>query len=114
MRISDWSSDVCSSDLHDLPQRLTGRLAYHRRDSCRVVRPGARTAHTAVSRRYGELCFHQFGGVTNPDGHTGMSILVVQPVRKSVVWGKSVSVRVDLGGRGFINTQKKQNEAIDR
>src|SRR3546814_17305894 len=27
--------------------------------------------------------------------------------RKSVVWGKSVSVRVDLGGRGII-TKKKQ------
>src|SRR3546814_15649586 len=29
MRISDWSSDVCSSDLHGLPDRLAGHE--HRR-----------------------------------------------------------------------------------
>src|SRR3546814_9706380 len=27
MRISDWSSDVCSSDLHDRPCRLAGGRA---------------------------------------------------------------------------------------
>src|SRR3546814_14466969 len=31
-----------------------------------------------------------------------------QEDRKSVVSGKSVSVRVDLGGRGIIKTKKKQ------
>src|SRR3546814_8173557 len=106
MRISDWSSDVCSSDLHDLPQRLTGRLAYHRRDSCRVVRPGARTAHTAVSRRYGELCFHQFGGVSNPEGQTGMSILVVKP-------GMLSSFK-DLGRTGYQHLGVPVGGAMDR
>src|SRR3546814_11420244 len=28
--------------------------------------------------------------------------------RKSVVWGKSVSVRVDLGGRGIIKNKMRQ------
>src|SRR3546814_17373796 len=32
--------------------------------------------------------------------------------RKSVVWGKSVSVRVDLGGRRIIK-KKKQNKQIN-
>src|SRR3546814_17988538 len=30
--------------------------------------------------------------------------------RKSVVWGKSVSVRVDHGGRGIIKKKKKQKQ----
>src|SRR3546814_15312805 len=30
--------------------------------------------------------------------------------RKSVEWGKSVSVRVDLGGRGIINKKKKKRK----
>src|SRR3546814_12659643 len=30
--------------------------------------------------------------------------------RKSVVWGKSVSVRVDLGGRRIIKKKKKMNK----
>src|SRR3546814_6562525 len=35
MRISDWSADVCSSDLHDLGRRVTGSdqtvaTAFHR------------------------------------------------------------------------------------
>src|SRR3546814_16698721 len=34
--------------------------------------------------------------------------------RKSVVWGKSVSVRVDLGGRRIIKKKKKKkNERIN-
>src|SRR3546814_1422694 len=31
MRISDWSSDVCSSDLHDLLSRLERRVAFEQR-----------------------------------------------------------------------------------
>src|SRR3546814_19952683 len=31
--------------------------------------------------------------------------------RKRVVWGKSVSVRVDLGGRSLIKKKKQNNEA---
>src|SRR3546814_20283164 len=31
--------------------------------------------------------------------------------RKSVVWGKGVSVRVELGGRGIIKKKKKRRES---
>src|SRR3546814_21155280 len=68
MRISDWSSDVCSSDLptrRDQPSRpARGRAG----------RP-APTPRRAADR-------------------------------KSVVEGKSVSVRVDLGGRRIIKKKK--------
>src|SRR3546814_15255478 len=37
-----------------------------------------------------------------------MLLLALSPDRKSVVSGKSVSVRVDLGGRRIINKKKQQ------
>src|SRR3546814_11395811 len=99
MRISDWSSDVCSSDLEAL------------RDA-----------------------FGQDHGVDRPLGHGGDLMPVVEGIRRidgdcigvgsaitagrvleqfthggreSVVEGKSVSVRVDLGGRGLIKKKNK-------
>src|SRR3546814_17396088 len=68
MRISDWSSDVCSSDLHG----------------------GIDPAIESIREIIG----------LNPVGH--LDNLLVGEDRKSVVKGKSVSVRVDLGGRGII------------
>src|SRR3546814_10432081 len=80
MRISDWSSDVCSSDL--------------RRD-----RPASGKAGPASgwgSSRSVPL-----------EGHIVTCAPKASPGdRKSVVSGKSVSVRVDLGGSRII---KKKN-----
>src|SRR3546814_10868332 len=88
MRISDWSSDVCSSDLPTFRQqreqgedhrRLAGAAgdqvadADHRHR--RLPGPGER-----APRHAGEL----------------------PADRKSVVVGKRVSVRIDLGGRRII------------
>src|SRR3546814_20692108 len=45
-------------------------------------------------------------GIRRPrDDHSGFA--EAQEGRKSVVWGKSVSVRVDLGGRRIIKTKKE-------
>src|SRR3546814_11085572 len=41
MRISDWSSDVCSSDLHRTPRRRARRLGAQRAEDL-VVEGGAR------------------------------------------------------------------------
>src|SRR3546814_18147290 len=76
MRISDWSSDVCSSDLADGGRQPRGEQP----------RTGAQRAADAAG----------------PD-HFGRGARD----RKSVVAGKSVSVRVDLGGRRIL--KKKQN-----
>src|SRR3546814_21126910 len=80
MRISDWSSDVCSSDL---PVCL------------RCALPRTRCA-TLLATPNGTA-------VANP----GPDIPSVPRDRKSVVWGKSVSVRVDLGGRRIIKKKNK-------
>src|SRR3546814_14113683 len=106
MRISDWSSDVCSSDLHGLPSSAVG-----------VVLPGRGATHAgaavldgaeqpvAIDLRHveealvGVGCRRPHGG-----GRTGIllavAVAVVQigPDRTSLVWGKGVSVRGDLGG----------------
>src|SRR3546814_15349953 len=94
MRISDWSSDVCSSDLHRL---------------CRI----GRWAVIADPRRQ-----RRSGGDRHPidhraapaeADHADLAVALAhaeRPDRKSVVAGKSVSVRVDLGGRRIIKKTK--------
>src|SRR3546814_14496354 len=88
MRISDWSSDVCSSDL---PRLVLGQPAGGQRRH-----DGALVGVIAIDRGAGEAGL-------------GGDILDAAD-RKSVVWGKSVSVRVDLGGRWII--QKKLSRTI--
>src|SRR3546814_18545647 len=102
MRISDWSSDVCSSDLGALPHRRTapGRgggpaasgqgaeLQQHQRHLARRDRQRpARRAH-AGGRRARRRC--------------------AAGDRKSVVDGKSVAGRVDLGGRRILKKTKNK------
>src|SRR3546814_13486107 len=46
----------------------------------------------------------------SPDGDPIDALVVARPPfvdRKSVLWGKRVAVRVDLGGRRFIKKKKK-------
>src|SRR3546814_13493521 len=75
-RISDWSSDVCSSDL----RRVVGTDA----------------------RQWLDFGGRSEGGDGPRAQRTGIEGLPVD--WKSVVSGKSVSVRVDLGGRRIIQT----------
>src|SRR3546814_21116800 len=100
MRISDWSSDVCSSDL--------GRNRWfwspvRAAPSPEGARPGfgyGRSRHQAAAGF--RVAAPRYGGY-RPGGHererhTGD--------RKSVVSGKRVSVRVDLVGRRIIKNKK--------
>src|SRR3546814_19196917 len=95
MRISDWSSDVCSSDL-----------------CAEVVHAHPRGCHNATTKA-GEP------GVAMVVGGTGLAGQVIAAEhhrgvagtdRKSVVSGKSVSVRVDLGGRRILKKQTTCND----
>src|SRR3546814_15943227 len=83
MRISDWSSDVCSSDLLPRGRQLRQPLPAPHREGDRRCRDDLRDR----------------GRRDRPVRRPGQD-------RKSVVKGKSVSVRVDLGGRRII---KKKN-----
>src|SRR3546814_11432164 len=128
MRISDWSSDGCSSDLsalhrshrcrrqcgqdHDLPDRLCRyirghmlwQLGEHRLyELDRSVRRKLlrfQLEATVVGRHWRQLEF-----AVRPVAYRyrqGAAQPARRRDRKSVASGKSVSVRVDLGGRRII------------
>src|SRR3546814_17472859 len=97
MRISDWSSDVCSSDL----------------DALHLVAGAA-----CVQQQVGAFARQPQGGgpADAPRGagdESGLSgqkaIAFLWQDRKSVVWGKSVSVSVDLGGRRIMKKKNTKN-----
>src|SRR3546814_14975547 len=92
MRIGDWSSDVCSSDLPPCWSR-------RRRPAARPwPSPGPQGARPAP-------CWSPRGPTAGPaTGDRGRRRS--REDRKSVVWGKSVSVRVALGGCRYINKTK--------
>src|SRR3546814_13851977 len=102
MRISDWSSDVCSSDL----------AAY-------LVLIGlAGAVARMVGGDYGELAQGLFlcvalgaGGLLflSARARAWLSVTISKHVldRKRVVLGKSVSVRLDFGGRRILQKKKQ-------
>src|SRR3546814_17043378 len=120
MRISDWSSDVCSSELPiaspSSPYRsrptmldpnpsvadLDALLDRHRNDDAameKIVRGYLRCAIYSYQAQSAPSC--DFGQVGERFGNVACGI-----DRKSVVLGKGVSVRVDIGG--WRNIKKKK------
>src|SRR3546814_12849486 len=96
MRISDWSSDVCSSDL--------------------PVTAGALTAAVLFIAERAETLVGIWGlglaptGERDPLGLRRAALGLIRD-RKSVVEGKSGSVRVDLGGRRIIKQKPSPRAA---
>src|SRR3546814_17566231 len=109
LRISDWSSDVCSSDLigvGDLPAAVVMRLFAHAPapddDGLRLAHglalpPGAIIRYLSAMTR---VCF--------PARQRSAQD------RKSDGSGKSVSVRVDLGGRRRIKKKKSTSLLVQQ
>src|SRR3546814_19619115 len=96
MRISDWSSDVCSSDLR---RRQALRHVVLHRDGVLELR----VLHHVQDRREGFGLYHLGLVVQAGDQRRQHEVaLALGQDRKSVVSGKSVSVRVDLGGRRIL------------
>src|SRR3546814_18482700 len=101
MRISDWSSDVCSSD-------LAGILLFGH------CQRGGNHGTTRVVHRIAEDIVELDGvrdtavdpgrGGAEGRGAAAGQAGSARTDRKSDVEGKSVSVSVDLGGRRIINT----------
>src|SRR3546814_15402811 len=100
MRISDWSSDVCSSDLPDGGQGFRkAREAPPRKLLDRRAGRGDRGEHAAHPAGRKRAAAHRRGARRRSRRDLGEA-------RKSVVSGKSVSVRVDLGGGGIITKNR--------
>src|SRR3546814_8058966 len=91
MRISDWSSDVCSSDL------LQAAIE-HRARADATIATGLTNDFNNYRRPHIDV---------NADADAHMAMLTFKD-RKSVVSGTSVSVRVDLGGRRIIKKNNNQ------
>src|SRR3546814_16918624 len=106
MRISDWSSDVCSSDL---PR--TDTSAARGPDKALIPRGTALGPVAAAPAERNSNS--RKPAMVQP---TPQSPAMVQSTpqrsgmgdRKSVVSGKRVSVRVDLGGRRIITKKKTE------
>src|SRR3546814_11399017 len=101
MRMSDWCSDVCSSDrIAPAPEREGGRVHAAPYQPAQALDREVTVGGAALPHR--ELL--AFAG-ERPDAVVPRALIVD---RKSVVSGKSVSVRVDPGGRR--NIQKKNKK----
>src|SRR3546814_13749559 len=121
MRISDWSSDVCSSDLlhreiraRQERQGRTVRRRHARRHDRGAVGEGARPEILLTDQGQAGLVRGQDGGRAGRQ-RKARRVPAGTPERidrKSYVQGKSVSVRVNLGGRRIFN--KKQTQQKNR
>src|SRR3546814_15123655 len=124
MRISDWSSDVCSSDLHPIARAIIaaaggeigpggvrdGRAAtLVERDV--IVRSSADTAPDGRMLRDVVIAGARAGTIAREDRIDPAAVATMRWFhehrdRKSGVEGKSVAVRGGLGGRRLL---KKKN-----
>src|SRR3546814_12577576 len=112
--MSDWSSDVCSSDLRRDPPRRNqcgGLTMLH------IFEGGGRLAEDAVLAAMFEARKRVFvdllgwdvpvlAGRFEVDQFDDVHARYLVLDRKSVVSGKSVSVRVDPGGRRLLKKKK--------
>src|SRR3546814_19986780 len=104
MRSSDWSSDVCSSDppgplvLGAAPLKSRTPTADRDRTVSRRSTPSSRTSLNGEQPYPWDLLQPK----DEMSRHRGD--------RTSVVTGKSVSVRLDLGGRRIIKKKKTSNQ----
>src|SRR3546814_16173361 len=89
MRISDWSSDVCSSDLPCRPARRSSALGGAGRARRRPEQGWQLPTNRAVPRSRSRIRDRD---------------------RKGGVEGKSVSVQIDFGGRRIIKQKTKTRQ----
>src|SRR3546814_11637024 len=112
MRISDWSSDVCSSDLVADKAGISGRgpkpAGEGRREPARELTRAQRhrVQWREIDKPPGEAMMQDDPIAVYRIAGGGNGVVHGRD-RKSVVSGKSVSVRVDLGGRRTLKKKKK-------
>src|SRR3546814_18839404 len=114
MRISDWSSDVCSSDLKD--SAIAGAvLDSDKHGRVRIVESDTNIAFALLGEDIEKITRVEdddqiFAGVVDFDFFGRRTEFWAGEDRKSVSKGKSVSVRVDLGGRSSTNKNIKRQK----
>src|SRR3546814_13904726 len=103
MRISDWSSDVCSSDLDRCGKPKIGVVSLL--DDIFIILEWNDTGHRAENlfARYPMVIVNARKN-HRLDKQAALELRMIRSEERRV--GKSVSVRVDLGGRRIIKKQK--------
>src|SRR3546814_11176671 len=114
MRISDWSSDVCSSDLHRRAFR-----PFRQSDLARQSAPVGESTNlripvaAIVGRHILRPLARQRADKPAIVAEVVAAVMELHPdavprqARKRVVWGKRVSVSLDLGVRSIHKTKHK-------
>src|SRR3546814_17359039 len=113
MRISDWSSDVCSSDLN--PFGYPTRYGFHGESRTQTIwtNPAPKLSATQMLA-FGKLVptLMQTGLMSSPHGRESYALFhnffLIGTARNSVGWGKRWACRVYIGG-GRIMKKKTQN-----
>src|SRR3546814_14078855 len=109
MRISDWSSDVCSSDLPTTgPNAALGQSIAYAANLALLDSGNRRVRLTVYNTAGGAAAAAQ--RALAEGNRLFLGPLLAPEDRKSVVSGKSVSVRLDLGGPRI--TKKKHYTII--
>src|SRR3546814_12004468 len=91
MRISDWSSDVCSSDLS--PENAA--------NSALLISPAHAFTIQVLRHEFPIDRILQYGLDIIGTSVAAIDVIGMLPDRKTVVAGKRVYVRLDLGGPGL-------------
>src|SRR3546814_21019176 len=114
MRISDWSSDVGSSDLGNGDRVLVTVFGQEELTGERVVDGGGNISMPLI----GEV---KAGGSTADELASTIAAELTpkylndpKVARKSAVSGKGVAVRLDLGGRRIIKKNKQQRKTDNK
>src|SRR3546814_16367385 len=108
MRISDWSSDVCSSDLrigHRLDRLDLGKIVLQHM----LAAPAEIGAQNRRDRFGGDLVAVRPSRLADPED-IAAAVAGHRPRSEERLEGKRVSVRVDLGGRRNIKKKKKTTQ----
>src|SRR3546814_1162428 len=100
MRISDWSSDVCSSDLFDAAANAIYHFVWDQ--FCDWYIELIKGAFDAETKLVAGWVLDQILVMLHPFMPFVTEELWSKIDRKSVVSGQRVSVRVDIGGRRII------------
>src|SRR3546814_18640426 len=124
MRISDWSSDVCSSDLYDPEPAIVAAPATAETQPAaqpwitpayapREQVDAPRTTPAFAAAPSGSMGRHEATALAGPTPDPPFAPLSTRIKsarldRKSVVSGKSLSVRLTPGGRRNIKKQKNK------
>src|SRR3546814_17692741 len=107
MRISDWSSDVCSSDLQDSGLPETGEATEELFDRLRISLWAEDPASAVIGAQSGEPASSARRSIGASAAPWGAGPNVSEQGRKSVAQGKRWSVRGSPGGCRSIKKNKK-------